>query len=1234
MKDDIKTIFYFVNNMDKDVYERKVRSEEINPRTIVFSKNNKSIFAQGTQYGTVGIEDLKAMLESLFKGDNVILPIASKTNRGVIKVGEGFKMSGSDLDELSIDFESSIWGTNISNWIKNLFLSDTTLRATKNSYGIVKIGTGLNIKDGVVSVDFSDIPSDSKALASTENYGVVKIKTDGGIIVQDGIISIDPTKLGSGKTGQDGIDGKDGKDGRGIVSVTKTGSTGTNPVVDTYTITYTEGSPTQFFVTNGKDGTGGGNTDPSNNGTGKYYQQAFKTMFTNDTPSLPPTNWTDGAGGWYKSADNQDGTKHIWMTTRLVDLNDSPIEEWQGPWKITGPEGRPGEDGKGIEFIYTRTNSSDIPARPSNVGTVNGEPVTYNNTLDDFIPTGWYDNPTGVEPNMQYEWACVRTSDREGKWSDFSNPFLWSHWGQNGIDGDGVEYIFHANTNGVPTTDPSEWEIVDEAEYILPAQKNVIWFDDPVDLETLGPGAKEWVCIRKKRNGHWGAFSAPALWARFAADGVAVGYTVDLTNPTIPVSLNADGSSGTGYIQATCGVQVFQNGNPVNNFTVSTDYAKISGHSVQNNSNSSSNYLQISTDQSAKQIYISMRNLQNFSNKVITIPVSVVIDGVEVKRSINIVGVSVGVVGATVDLWTSAKAIRTNYAQTRCVPSDLEVGLKITTMEGNTPNTQLYKYSQIPSQYGGLFTFKYYYSDEVNTNNAITINNGTITNLSAAKESIIVLMLYNGYIIDSDEIPYVHDGAPFVGDGPIVYSIDVESSSLRVHQDANNDWVYSGGVGFTVSKKVNEIASSGQTSTHTYKMGYDTDHYTFIDGSSSGYDNETLVINIGGQAVTGTYANNKWTAQVATDTTYVDGTTPAFANIQVLNATNTVVASVVVPFTIDGAKGSSAQALDQPIFRFLSWEELKTNYAADNTNNPTLEDGTTPDGNGITYLDIIYTNDGHYYRVKERKTFSQVITTNDNVISMNSNMFWEFTNLGNAMFQTILARNAFIQNLNSRELVITDGNSNPVAGITSGTAVAGDGGESLTAQERGSVRIWAGSPTKEVGGVTTTNLTNCPFYVTNTGEMHAENGVFSGIVKANTFYNKWQHPNSGTAINPSDGTSVIIPGTGTSSGNITLPSATTYDGMVITAAYFLTAFTRTYVAPCTIVPPNGQYIYINEDLGNQDYITAIDSISVVPNKIYRFHAVRESSYSNGYWLLEGDLTGCTITYNNGSSHTF
>ena len=52
------------------------------------------------------------------------------------------------------------------------------------------------------------------------------------------------------------VDVMDGSDGRGIVSVTKTSTSG---LVDTYTITYTSGSPTTFTVTNGADGTDGTN---------------------------------------------------------------------------------------------------------------------------------------------------------------------------------------------------------------------------------------------------------------------------------------------------------------------------------------------------------------------------------------------------------------------------------------------------------------------------------------------------------------------------------------------------------------------------------------------------------------------------------------------------------------------------------------------------------------------------------------------------------------------------------------------------------------------------------------------------------------------------------------------------------------------------------------------------------------------------------------------------------------
>lgn len=54
-----------------------------------------------------------------------------------------------------------------------------------------------------------------------------------------------------GPQGATGATGADGADGNGIVSITKTGTSG---LVDTYTITYTDGTTSTFTVTNGQDG--------------------------------------------------------------------------------------------------------------------------------------------------------------------------------------------------------------------------------------------------------------------------------------------------------------------------------------------------------------------------------------------------------------------------------------------------------------------------------------------------------------------------------------------------------------------------------------------------------------------------------------------------------------------------------------------------------------------------------------------------------------------------------------------------------------------------------------------------------------------------------------------------------------------------------------------------------------------------------------------------------------------
>jgi len=64
----------------------------------------------------------------------------------------------------------------------------------------------------------------------------------------------DGTDGQNGKDGVDGADGQDGEDGRSIVSIEKTSSEGN---VDTYTISYSDGSTSTFTVTNGEDGSQG-----------------------------------------------------------------------------------------------------------------------------------------------------------------------------------------------------------------------------------------------------------------------------------------------------------------------------------------------------------------------------------------------------------------------------------------------------------------------------------------------------------------------------------------------------------------------------------------------------------------------------------------------------------------------------------------------------------------------------------------------------------------------------------------------------------------------------------------------------------------------------------------------------------------------------------------------------------------------------------------------------------------
>lgn len=67
----------------------------------------------------------------------------------------------------------------------------------------------------------------------------------------DGVLTFGIPKGDTGATGPQGEQGVKGDTGNGIVSIAKTGTSG---LVDTYTITFTDGTTTTFTVTNGADG--------------------------------------------------------------------------------------------------------------------------------------------------------------------------------------------------------------------------------------------------------------------------------------------------------------------------------------------------------------------------------------------------------------------------------------------------------------------------------------------------------------------------------------------------------------------------------------------------------------------------------------------------------------------------------------------------------------------------------------------------------------------------------------------------------------------------------------------------------------------------------------------------------------------------------------------------------------------------------------------------------------------
>ena len=105
-------------------------------------------------------------------------------------------------------------------------------------------------KDGQDGVSITNVSLNQQShLICTLSDGTA---IDAGLVHQ----GVDGKDGKDGADGAPGQDGKDGQDGNGIISIEKTGTEG---LVDTYTIYFTNGTTTTFTVTNGSGGSGTGN---------------------------------------------------------------------------------------------------------------------------------------------------------------------------------------------------------------------------------------------------------------------------------------------------------------------------------------------------------------------------------------------------------------------------------------------------------------------------------------------------------------------------------------------------------------------------------------------------------------------------------------------------------------------------------------------------------------------------------------------------------------------------------------------------------------------------------------------------------------------------------------------------------------------------------------------------------------------------------------------------------------
>lgn len=246
------------------------------------------------------------------------------------------------------------------------------------------------------------------------------------------------------------------------------------------------------------------------------------------TTNPPLWCWTDNAGNRFTYNDGS------YALTGEINTDE---------YELLVKSGKDGSDGTSYERVFIHTTTESKPATPSTSQT------------DDYVPSGWHDDPVGVSSSLPYEWISEREK-KNGIWSEFSAPALWAKYGFDGADGAegvaGTSIIWKGDFSSAPPNPQNGWaykNTTDKKSYVY---QDGQWYQMTID-GIDGKNGKDGLSIVWKGDLQTPPSNPQTNWAyRDTNNG-----RVYIWNGTAWALMVVDGSDGADGAAGSDGLSVF-----------------------------------------------------------------------------------------------------------------------------------------------------------------------------------------------------------------------------------------------------------------------------------------------------------------------------------------------------------------------------------------------------------------------------------------------------------------------------------------------------------------------------------------------------------------------------------------------------------------------------------------------------------------------------------------------------